>query len=85
MYPTLIQFEHRGQTLLSVRGKNVSYISITPEEQGKTLAHALGCPLLLRHGDLSELTSLEAAYKVQDEWADRNGATDCPEGFNIIG
>jgi hypothetical protein len=92
LFPTLIQFEHRGEMLLSVRGENTSYISVTPEEQGKVLAHALGRPLFWRQNPASpDATPLQAAVDVQNEWATEfalsqweQGAVGCPIGFNII-
>lgn len=91
MFPTLIQFVHGGKEYLSVRDKNVSFISVTPEEQGRALAFALGCPLFLRREASFECAALVAAHKVQEEWSERfamnrwdEEAVGCPEGFNII-
>lgn len=65
----LIQFEHRGNLLLSVKDENIALLSVTVEEQGKSLAYALGVPLFLRNEPESVFyTPMEAAVRVQQEF-----------------
>ena len=92
MSPTLILFEHHGETILSIRGKLTTYIVVGPNEEGKCIAGSLGVPLYSRNRMIpTGLDNLEASSFVQDEFRElassmrpQDRKDNIPVGYTVI-